>query len=804
MRRTLPLVLAVTVVAASPWVTPSSLAQSVEGPPAPEGAWLAGDTHVHTDHSSDGSGPRQVTDERLPGNNSVKDQIDASVRNGLDFVPMTDHRTYDQHWDPLWTSSDVLLIPGEEANGSPHATVQGAVDTIVQGASPEGSAEYRRVQQSIWDAHAQDANWSVAHPDDGEVNDDGSPNTNANVIGHDVVEAFNRASNPDAEIDYAENRWNNGFRFGVVGAADSHFKEIAAVAGPGQPTTWVFASSYTERAILDALKAGRTTVSSGATGPFVTLEGDADGDGVFEALGGDEVKAAPGSTLNLRVRVERGPGMTALVYGAPGRSAGPINTTNIIGPDQTFEVPVTIEDGTSWFRVEIRAPGAPSGLGAETDPTSQLQALTTPLFVYTDQPATAQPEDPFPDPSTEPDGAERTIGTPGEFTGFPDVAVTGGSTHIVGEGHSDGRTTILYTHAKGAKTSTPVELAPASDAARFPRIAAEGDDVWVTWQDERSGQLPRLPDIYLRHSSDGGVTWDDEMRLTEGTGRAEHPAIDLLESGEPVVAWSDNRSDAFNVLVQRVGVDAEPIDVSGPTKTVVPGNPIDSRSAIHPASVLPALDVGPDGAIALVWQDNRFDPDPGWTNSTPPPGEEAGEGTDPDNWEILVSRLGTGADSWSEPLSVSDNSDLADRHPDVVTTKDGEIVVAWETKELDPSGVNLSIRSARSTDGTGWTAGEPVGLAPEAMSQRPRLSLEPNGRATAVWYDSRSSDWRWNVFASDLDKDGWSPAELVSGGGNCTWPSIDGNRIVFTSDRDQTNLQRDPTHGVYLLDRKDA
>ena len=328
--------------------------------------------------------------------------------------------------------------------------------------------------------------------------------------------------------------------------------------------------------------------------------------------------------------------------------------------------------------------------------------------------------------------------------------------------------------------------------------------MWVVWQDERSGQLPRLPDIYLRHSGDGGATWDEETRLTEGAAHAEHPTIDLLETGEPVVAWADNGSDAFNVLVQRVGIDDGPVDVSGPTKTIVAGHPADPRSAIHPASVFPAIDVGPEGDVALVWQDNRFDPDPGWTGSTPPPGSEASDGTDPDNWEILGSTLAAGTNGWSEPVSVSDNSDLADRHPDVVTTRDGEAVVVWETKELRSSGVNLSIRSARSTDGVGWTTAEPVGLDPSAMSQRPRLSLHPNGRARVVWYDSRSADWRWNVFGSRLDNHGWSPAKRLSGGGNSTWPSIDGNRIVFTTDRDQANLQRDPTHAVYLLDGEDA
>ena len=88
----------------------------------------------------------------LPGNLPVADQIGHGERIGLDFMPLTDHRTSDQHWDPGWKSSNLLLIPGEEANGSPHAIVLGAVDTVVDGANPPGSAGSRHVQQSIWDA----------------------------------------------------------------------------------------------------------------------------------------------------------------------------------------------------------------------------------------------------------------------------------------------------------------------------------------------------------------------------------------------------------------------------------------------------------------------------------------------------------------------------------------------------------------------------------------------------------------------------------------------------------------------------
>src|SRR4051794_12814229 len=157
-----------TVVAAAGLVPEEAQAHVESTGKAPNGEWLAGETHAHDDHSSDGSLPRQTSKQTLPGNLSVADQIAQAERTGLEFLPLTDHRTYDQHWDPQWRSDKLILIPGEEANGSPHAIVHGAVDTIVDGANPPGSPAFRHVQQSIWDAHAQDASWSTAHPDDGE------------------------------------------------------------------------------------------------------------------------------------------------------------------------------------------------------------------------------------------------------------------------------------------------------------------------------------------------------------------------------------------------------------------------------------------------------------------------------------------------------------------------------------------------------------------------------------------------------------------------------------------------------------
>src|SRR5262245_44407761 len=63
-------------------------ANVVNAAKAPKGSWLAGDTHVHDDHSSDGSGPRQTSHQTLPGNLPVGDQIAQGERTGLDFMPL--------------------------------------------------------------------------------------------------------------------------------------------------------------------------------------------------------------------------------------------------------------------------------------------------------------------------------------------------------------------------------------------------------------------------------------------------------------------------------------------------------------------------------------------------------------------------------------------------------------------------------------------------------------------------------------------------------------------------------------------
>jgi len=765
----------------------------------PPGTWFKGDLHVHDDHSSDGSAPRQLNHDKAKGNTGIADQIGQATLMGLQFMPFTDHRTYDQHYDPAWQSSSLLLMRGEEANGSPHANVLGGEDTVVQGVARADRPGFAHVQQSVWNAHSQGAVWQVNHPDDGETNSDGSPNVYGNVQGIDLVETWNHSA--DAQTAYAENRWNAGFRFGVAGASDSHMRELwdgegtqYGISNPGMPTSNVLATTFNERGLIQGLRRGHTSLSYDPKGPFVTLSTDL-GSGRYTSMGGDEVFVQPGTRGHLRIEVSRAAGLYVVVYRMPGKSAGPIATFKPTKDQETFQLDVTAGAQPDWYRVEVRGMSTPQPWAPVS--VDEVKAMASPLFI-SPGPVEAKPAIAVPADQGVEDGAVLAAGKVGEFAGFPDIAVEGDVVHFVAEAHGDATSSVIYRrrNAHGAWLGEDHQLS-GDGQARFPRVAVRGKDVWVVWEEEEAF-VPHRPTIRLRHSSNGGASWDAIQTVRALEGRAEHPAIAITPNGHPVLVWQEIRSgEPFDIMEQEIGAELQPRNLSRAGKLIDPGTPDDTRSPRYPTSVRPSVAVGSDGRVAVAWQDNRTDMDPGWTGAA-----AYGAGTNPDNWQIQVTVRNLGG-VWGAPKELG-TADRADWHPDVAFSSKGDLVVAWDSKELAASGRNLSVRAAVSSD-NGATFSAPAVLAPDTqtMSERPRLGTDPNGSVRAVWYDSRSADWRWRVMSAVYNRDsGWSAGSLLNGRGVNTWPVTAGGYIAFASTRNAARLQRDPTQQVFLLPRQ--
>ena len=787
--------------------------------PAPQdlstAVWREGDLHMHSDHSSDGSMARQALDDRAPGNMPLADIIALVEWLGVDFLPITDHRTYDQHYDPQWTSDRVLLIPGEEANGSPHATVHGAVDMIDQNAEIEGAPGSRVVQESIWLAHSQGAAWVTAHPDNGEMEDDGSLNARADAVGVDLVEMWNRVSDAEREIDYVENRWNAGFRFGIAGASDVHFKEVWVLGGtPARPITAMLTPQLSERAVIDTLRAGRTMLfSRDSAAPRIWLDADFDGDGNFETLAGEEVFVPPGTLGRLRLRVAGGLGGRAVVYAAPGRSAGPLANIMLAGLPGIEEhlIEVVTPETPTWYRAEVRSLGLAEpgslllglGLGPYNPENlfqellGQLRAATSPLFVSA---APVEPQGSFTPPEDQgiADGAEYALGAVGHFAGFPDAAYDAASKtlHVVAEVHDPLATRIQYTARRAdGRWTVPITLAD-STSARFPKIAVAGTHLVVAWQDERAGQMPRYPAIWLRSSRDGGESFGPETLVRSLDGRAMHPDLTLAGDGTAHLVWQEIRSgepfDVYYATVDPQGVVSEPLNISRAGKDIAPPSFVDSRRARYPASVWPAIALFGNRPL-VVWQDNRFDPDPLWTGQA-----NTGDGTDPDDWQIAVAHL----DGTTVTLEFLGAADAADRHPDVIVDGTGAAHVVWDSKAQRSSGANLHLRAAtRSPTAPTFGAVLPVAEQPASSSRQPRLGLDGDGRAQLSWFDSRSADWRWRVMHAAFDGSSWTAPRLINGRGINTWPVPAGPYLVFASTRHARRMQRDRTQQVFVVAR---
>jgi hypothetical protein len=151
----------------------------------------------------------------------------------------------------------------------------------------------------------------------------------------------------------------------VVGGSDSHWRSTTAAQGVGQPTTWVFAADRSPRAVLGAIRQGRTFVAAeppGLGGPRLLLSAREDWPGGREAIVGDTVRGH--GPLSVEARVTNGTGSRLRLVAAGAVLA----EEPVVGPDETHR-----------FRVSLPSPSA---LRAELylDRNYFMTALTSPIY----------------------------------------------------------------------------------------------------------------------------------------------------------------------------------------------------------------------------------------------------------------------------------------------------------------------------------------------------------------------------------------------------------------------------------------
>ena len=254
-----------------------------------------------------------------------------------------------------------------------------------------------------------------------------------------------------------------------------------------------------------------------------------------------------------------------------------------------------------------------------------------------------------------------------------------------------------------------------------PSIAVDGQGlVHVAWTDNRN-QFTTGPDIYYGNSTDGGLTFNANLRVNNDAtgGEQARPAIAVASDRVVFVVWDDPRNGARgrDVYFSRstdLGVTWSPNIIVNDDS----GNAAQTNAAI-------AVDAG---AIYLAWVDSR-------TANTAP--------------DIYATRSTNGGVTFAASVPVSDDNGLMVQVTPAIAARAGTVHIAWSDARTFGS-TGLDIYRASSTDGIAWSPNLKVNddtLVTNDQSS-PTIAVDAAGNVFAAWLDERIF---LDVYAGSLD-----------------------------------------------------
>ena len=126
----------------------------------------------------------------------------------------------------------------------------------------------------------------------------------------------------------------------------------------------------------------------------------------------------------------------------------------------------------------------------------------------------------------------------------PSIGVSGQTIHVAWVDDRDGNEEIYYKRSDddGATWSTDVRLTNDINSSGYSSLAVSGQYVHVVWEDNRDGNY----EVYYKRSTDGGLSWGPDTRLTNDASYSSPPSVSESDSLVHVV-WTDNRIGGMEI-----------------------------------------------------------------------------------------------------------------------------------------------------------------------------------------------------------------------------------------------------------------
>lgn len=354
------------------------------------------------------------------------------------------------------------------------------------------------------------------------------------------------------------------------------------------------------------------------------------------------------------------------------------------------------------------------------------------------------------------------------------VAASNDTVHVVWFDYRDDGDKIFYRRStnSGVTWGPETRLTDTASASMVPNLSlavAPQGRVHIVWCDYIRGQDD---EIFYKRSTDGGTTWLPDTQLTRDDFRVEADSWVSIAAWNLLthVVWHDFKWDglrySWNIFYKRStdgGVSWQP----------------DQRLTSYPATSGPPSVAVSGASVHVVWYDLRTG-----------------------NAEIFYRRSTDGGATWQADTALT--NDPAGSYLPSIAVASNMIHVSW----FDERDGNKELYYKRSLD-DGLTWGPDVRLTNDpADSYRPSVAVSGNNVHLA-WYDNR--DGNTEIFYKRSTDNGasWSPdTSLTNDANDSFYPSVAlaGTKVhlVWTDNRDgnqEIYYKRNPTGNIGVAEK---
>jgi hypothetical protein len=298
--------------------------------------------------------------------------------------------------------------------------------------------------------------------------------------------------------------------------------------------------------------------------------------------------------------------------------------------------------------------------------------------------------------------------------------------HVIWYDYRDGNRDIYYKRSTdgGLNWGADTRLTNDSLASQYPSVSVSGSVVHIVWYDNRDGNY----EIYYKRSTDNGSNWGTDTRLTNNSSDSYHPCVSASGSNVHIV-WYDNRDGNREIYYKNSTNNGS----SWGADIRLTNNSSDSW--------YPLLSVF-GSAVHVVWYDVR-------------------DG----NSEIYYKRSTDGGSTWGADTRLT--NDVASSTGASVSASSLGVNVVWN----DNRDGNNEIYYKRSTDG-GSTWGADTRLTNNSLvSFAPIISTSGSG-VQVVWYDNRDGNYEiYYKRSMDAGSNWEADTRLTNSTGESEYPS---------------------------------